>query len=84
MPSHADTHPEYIDGCFMCRVSSVGYQGIVSRSGPDAKRIVPVVSDDGPARGKIGGHHTHHWDGRQDATVHANAATFAARNPEVN
>ncbi len=29
----------------------------------------PVVMDDGPARGKVGGFHTDHWDGRVDATV---------------
>jgi hypothetical protein len=25
--AHSDHHPEYVDGCFGCKVASVGYDG---------------------------------------------------------
>lgn len=28
-----------------------------------------VITEEGPHRGTVGGHHTDHWDGRVDATV---------------
>lgn len=32
----------------------------------------PVIVEEGPNRGNVGGHHTDHWDGRVDATVKPN------------
>lgn len=66
--AHHDRHPNPVPGCFGCKVATLGFQGLRSGSA-DPTRVHPVVSDDGPRRGRVVGHHTEHWDGRQDATV---------------
>lgn len=72
MPLHRrKTHPEPVDGCFGCRVAGVGVQTQLIRQGADAVKKTPVVLDEGPRRGKVGGYHTEHWDDKVDAKVHA-------------
>lgn len=69
MALHQRTHPTPVDGCFGCHVVGVGVQTLQIRHGPDPTRRVPIVADRGPSGGRETGHHTHHWDGRVDATV---------------
>jgi hypothetical protein len=64
---HRHTTPE--PGCFGCKVSGLGFQGLRSAHGPDPVQHVPVTADDGPRAGKTVGRHDVHWDGRQDAKV---------------
>ena len=75
MAIHSDRHPEPVPGCFGCKVSRVGFQGLRSRHGADPVQRVPVVADDGPRAGRVVGRHDVHWDGRQDATAHAPTIT---------
>lgn len=42
-------------------------------------RVEPVRRED---NGKVGGHYTHHWDGRKDATVHAGPVRILPRVQE--
>lgn len=83
MASHRWKHPEPVDGCFGCKALGVGVQTLRSRYGPDPVRRMPVVADDGPLRGRPTGYHTQHWDGRQDATIHAPAVAMTARTSET-
>lgn len=66
---HTESHPVPVDGCFGCRVRNVGVQTLQIKYGADPVQTVPVVTEDGAARGRVGGAHRVHWDGRQDATV---------------
>lgn len=46
--------------------------GEVSRAFPTkmgTSRNRPVIKEEGPSRGSVGGYHTDHWDGRTDAVV---------------
>lgn len=47
----------------------VGERSRVSLSQAGTSRRRDVVVQEGPNRGRVGGHHTDHWDGRVDATV---------------
>lgn len=69
--NHRDRHPTYVDGCDACRWGTVGVQTRQIKGGADPVRHKHVIVEDGPRRGTIGGYHTEHWDGRQDATIHA-------------
>lgn len=83
--THRRHHPESVAGCFGCHVSTLGYQSHQSRAGgrrADPTRAVPVIADDGPRRGEAVGHHTEHWDDRQDATVKAPLVRLTARTTE--
>jgi len=62
----------HVEGCrcFGCKVGSLGFQALRTRSA-DPIKTTPVVLDEGPRRGKVGGTKTEHWDGRQDAKVFA-------------
>lgn len=82
---HRDHHPVPVEGCFGCKVSTIGWQGRQSAAGgrrSDPTRAVPVVADDGPRRGRQVGQHTEHWDGRQDAQVKAPLVRLKARTTE--
>ncbi len=76
------THPRPVEGCDACRWSSVGVQTLQIREGADPVRHVPVVAEEGPRAGRVVGEHVQHWDGRQDATVHAPAVAMKARVSE--
>lgn len=39
----------------------------------------PVVTEEGPTRGQVGGYHTDHADGRQDATVFPPTTTLQSK-----
>ena len=71
MANHRDTHPQDVEGCFGCKALGLGVQTLKIRHGADPTRKVPVIREEGRSAGTVGGFHTHHWDGRQDATVHA-------------
>jgi hypothetical protein len=43
----------------------------------------PVVADDGSLRGRVVGSHTHHWDGRVDATAVAPAVHQTIQKKET-
>jgi hypothetical protein len=79
---HRDVHPTDMPGCFGCKALGIGYQGLLSRVGPDPTRRTPVTIEEGPHRGRVGGHHTEHWDGRQDATVTPGAIRVRATTTE--
>lgn len=73
--SHVEDHPFEVPGCWKCRMG-VGRSSSVAamesiRQGKDPIRKKPVRIEEGPHRGSVGGHHTEHKDGRQDAHVHA-------------
>lgn len=54
--THRDHHPRPVEGCFGCKVSTVGYDGRhLTRSATDERRATI----------------TEHRDGRQDVTVRA-------------
>lgn len=52
--AHGDHHPEYVDGCFGCKVRSVAH---------DARHMSKSVTDENNAVV------TEHRDGRQDVRV---------------
>lgn len=56
-------------GCFGCHVGSLAVATKKIRHGADPVERVPVIREVGPLAGTVGGFHTKHWDGRQDATV---------------
>jgi hypothetical protein len=72
---HIDEHPVEVPGCWKCRMgvgrslSNVATHRI--RQGKDPIRKKTVQIEEGPHRGKAGGFHTEHMDGRQDAYVNA-------------
>lgn len=70
-------------GCFGCKVSGLGYQGLQSRQGIDPVQKVPVVADDGVRAGKTVGRSDVHWDGRTDATVFAPKLTIETKARET-
>lgn len=47
-------------------------------------RRTDVLVEDGPRRGRVGGFHTEHWDGRVDATVLAPAVNIKTRAQEID
>lgn len=74
--SHPEEHPFFnIPGCWKCRMGVGRPSAMIAtqhiRQGSDPVRNVPVRVEEGAHRGKIGGHHTEHMDGRQDAKVYA-------------
>jgi len=83
MANHRNTHPDPVEGCFGCKALGIGVQTLQSRHGADPVQRVPVVADDGPRRGRPTGHHTIHWDGRQDATVRAPAVAVRSSTNEI-
>jgi hypothetical protein len=44
--------------------------------------VTPVVVEDGPRRGQVGGQHVDHWDGHRDATVFAPSVQLTATTKE--
>lgn len=80
---HRSAHPEPVEDCFGCKVQGIGFQGLKSRQGADPTRTTPVITEEGPRAGAIGGVKTEHWDGRQDATVHAPALSTTATVKEL-
>jgi surface antigen len=73
--SHIDDHPSVVNGCWKCRMGVGRSSSVVAferiRQGKDPIRKKPVRIEEGSHRGKVGGHHTEHMDGRQDAHVNA-------------
>lgn len=49
----------------------------LQRTGPT--RVRPVVTEEGPTRGTVGGVQTDHADGRVDATIHAPCVTITPK-----
>lgn len=66
---HLLSHPSPVPGCFGCKTINQGVQTLQIKFGKDPVQTVPVVTEEGPRRGKVGGQHVVHWDGRQDAKV---------------
>lgn len=84
--THRDVHPVDVADCWQCRMG-VGRRSSVAatqriRHGADPTRRHDVIRDDGPLRGTVGGWHTEHWDGRQDATVTPAAVRVRATTSE--
>lgn len=82
---HVDHHPVPVDGCFGCKVSSLGFQSLSSRAGgrrSDPTQVRDVVADDGPSRGQVVGEQRDHWDGRLDATVFAPTHKISTQTAE--
>lgn len=77
---HGHATPQ--DGCFGCKVASLGFQGLRSRDGNDPVQNVPVVADDGPRGGETVGQQEVHWDGRQDTTVFAPKVALTTQTKE--
>lgn len=84
--AHRDWHSEPVDGCFGCKVITIGWQGRQSAAGGRRADVVerqPVVADDGPRRGQVVGSHEVHWSGRQDATIQAPTVRLQANTTEA-
>lgn len=84
--SHRDHHPDPVSGCFGCKVSGLGFQGLQSDAGgrrSDPTKVDTVVADEGPSRGRVVGKQRVHWDGRQDAKVYAPTAQYKGKVAEV-
>jgi hypothetical protein len=81
--THRDRHPLPVEGCFGCKVTGLGFQGLRSRQGTDPVQKVPVVADEGPRAGRTVGRSDVHWDGRQDATVFAPRTTIETKTRET-
>ena len=52
-----------------------------ARKGPTRRRR--VIREEGPNRGTVGGYHTDHKDGRQDAHVYAEAVSLRGTAREL-
>lgn len=69
------THPEPVEGCFACKIGTIGYDGRnISRTTVDYEPMkATVLSPDGEAKtirtGKVRSEVTEHRDGRQDVTL---------------
>ncbi len=59
--AHKDVHPEHVEGCFGCKVLTIGYDS-KTMSGTQKVRATPE---------RLGATVTEHRDGRVDTTVHA-------------
>lgn len=81
--SHLNYHPAPVEGCFGCKVSTLGFQGLRSRLGFNPIEKKPVIADDGARAGKAVGRNDVHWDGRQDTTVYAPKLTIETKAREV-
>jgi hypothetical protein len=53
---HRETHPSPVDGCFGCKVQSIGFDG---------KNLTRTLRDE------AGNDTTEHRSGRVDVTIHA-------------
>lgn len=74
-------HSTPVEGCFGCKVASLGFQGLRSQSA-DPVQKVPVIADEGARAGKTVGQQEVHWDGRQDTTVFAPKVALTTQTKE--
>lgn len=74
--AHASHHPVPVDGCFGCKASTIGFDG------GNLLRRVPVMVEEGPRRGVVGGVMTEHRSGRVDAEVSPSSLVLQARTQE--
>lgn len=69
------THPEPVDGCFGCKVGTLGYDGKhITRTTVNSDPMeTTVIGHDGEVTtvraGKVRSEVTEHRDGRQDVTL---------------
>lgn len=70
--AHNDFHPVYVDGCFGCKVGSIGYDG----KRTSKKTIHPATPE------SLHAEVTEHRDGRQDVTVKPPAVRLRATTTE--
>lgn len=83
MADHRIAHPIDVPDCFGCKTLGIGFQGLRSRHGRDPVQRVPVTAEEGRSAGRTVGEHAVHWDGRQDATVHAPTVHVKGQTMEV-
>lgn len=61
--------------------------GEASRAFPmkmGTSRNRPVIQEEGPSRGRVGGYHTDHWDGRTDAIVQPDVVRLKGKRSKSN
>jgi hypothetical protein len=62
--THFEHHPNRVEGCFGCKVLSLGY---------DARHLQRRTVVTNEINGRPAGHHVEHRDGRQDAVARPEA-----------